>query len=280
MTRSTASAIGQPLHQRQQLSDPLPVKKQTARDQHRMWNRCVASRTNVDLPAPAFHMHLPHPNHLGRIEDRRQRLLRYPANWRPVQHVALAARIHIAVVLHVHRTAPQVVTRMLPIGRRVAALGLHQVRLVVLHTHLIDSGHGLPEPRELVRFVPVPLHPNHLNDNLYLGAALALHPAEVDEVVAHALELCALPVVFERFLGRSVKAQRDVGKRAVKDLRGRLGVEQRSIRRQQRRDVVLAAKIDAVVNLRIEKRCLRSLPAAADFSKASQPFIIHDHAKT
>ncbi len=89
-----------------------------------------------------------------------------------------------------------------------------QVGFVLFHADLIDAGDGAPELAEGVDFVRVARHADHLHDDLEVGAALMLHLAEADEIVADTFELCAFAVVLEGFLGCSIEAKRDVLKRA------------------------------------------------------------------
>ena len=70
-----------------------------------------------------------------------------------IQHVALAARIDVAVVLDVHRSAPQVVAWMLPILCTVARIGAHQVRFICFDANLVDTRRVSPEPDEIIHFV-------------------------------------------------------------------------------------------------------------------------------
>ena len=102
------------------------------------------------------------------VPDLRQRLLAEVAQRRAVQHVALAAGIHVAVLLDVHRPAPEVVAGVLPVLRGVAGLGPHQVGLVFLDAHLVDARHGAPEAQEIVHLAGVALHLHHLHHHLQL----------------------------------------------------------------------------------------------------------------
>ena len=146
-----------------------------------------------------------------------------------VKHVALAARIYVAVVLHVHRPAPKIVAGMRPILGRMPAIRTHQVRFIGFDANLIDTWRIRPEPHEVVHFVPVLLHPHHLNDDLHLALALVLHAGKAQEVVADAFEAGALAVVLEGFFGRTVEAERDVFQRRRKQLLGAGFIEQRAV---------------------------------------------------
>ena len=135
-----------------------------------------------------------------------------------VEHVTLAARIDVAVVLDVHGTAPQVVARVFPIACGVAGIGAHQVGFVGFDANLIYTGDVAPEADEIVDFIPVAFHADHLRDYLHFDAALLLHAGEADEVVAYFFKARAFAVVLERLLGAAVEAEGNVFQRRAEDL--------------------------------------------------------------
>jgi hypothetical protein len=195
-----------------------------------------------------------HPLHLFAVPD----LLERPRPDRPhrlaVQHVALAARIHVTGMLHIHRPAPQVVAGMAPLLRLVSGAGAHEVGLIFLDPHLVDARNGAPKTPEILHLAGVALHPDHLDHHLRPCLALLLHPRETDEIVTHFLEPRALAIELEALLGRAVEAERDVLERGGKEPPGHLLVEKGPVGREQRRDLVPLAIFDAVEDLRIHER--------------------------
>src|SRR5579871_6414912 len=149
----------------------------------------AAPRADADLPGAPAYMQGAHALHFGAVPDRLQRLLAQIAQRRTIQHVALATRIHVAVLLHVHRSAPEVMARMLPLFGGVTGVGTHQVGLVGLDAHLVDARQMPPKADEIVHLGRIALHAYHLHHYLQLRAPLLLQTGEADEVIAHFFEL-------------------------------------------------------------------------------------------
>ena len=91
-------------------------------------------------------------------------------------------------------------------------------------------GASAPEPHEVIDFVPIPLHPHHLNDNLHFALALLLHAGKAEKVVSDALEAGALAIVLERLFRRAVEAERDVLQRRRKQFLSAGFVEKSTVR--------------------------------------------------
>ncbi len=119
--------------------------------------------------------------------------------------------------------------RMLPLLGFVPGVGPHQVGLIFLDAHLVDTRHGAPKAHEVVDFAGVALHPDHLHHSLHRRAALFLQPREADKVVAHALEARALAIKLEALFGRAVEAQRDVLERCRQEALGHALVEKGAV---------------------------------------------------
>ena len=229
------------------------MKEQAAGDQQRMGNRRAAAGADVDLAGAALAVEPAHALHLRGVEDSRQLLPADVADRLAVEHVALAAGVDIAVVLDVHRPAPEIVAGVAPVGGGVAGLGPHQVGFVGLHAHLVNARHGGPEAEEVIDLVPVLLHADHLDNYLDPGAGFVLAAAEVEEVVADTLEAGALAVELEALFGGAVEAQGDVFERARQDALGGCGVEQGAVGGEQGVDAVAVAVFDAVVDPGVEE---------------------------
>ena len=98
--------IGHSLHQRQQGSHDFSVKDEAPRDEHGMRNRRTTTTTNPDFIRTPANVQPPHALHFFRVEDILQFGFTNVADRFAVEHVALAAGVDVAVVLHVHRAAP------------------------------------------------------------------------------------------------------------------------------------------------------------------------------
>src|ERR1035437_9299924 len=218
-----------------------------------MRNGGAAARTDIDFTGPAGRVEAAHLLHRPGIPDVRQRPLADFAHGGAIQHVALAARVHISVLLDVHRPTPQVVARVLPIAGCVAGIGTHQVGFILLDTDLVYARHGLPEPDEVIHLRPIALHHHHLHHYLEPRAPLVFHAREADEIIAHLLELRALAVELEGLLPGAIEAQRDLFQRRIEDPAGAALVEKRAVGREQRRDAVTVAPLDALEDVRVHE---------------------------
>src|SRR5450759_2114997 len=102
-----------------------------------MRNGGAAARADVHLAAASRRMQAPHlPDGRG-VPDLGERLLPDGAQRLAVQHVALAAGVHVAVLFYVNRPAPQVMARVLPYASGMAGIGAHQVGLILLDACLV-----------------------------------------------------------------------------------------------------------------------------------------------
>src|SRR5713101_10107916 len=144
-------------------------------------------------------MELAHALHLARIPDGLERLFTDVSYRLAIQHVALAARIDVARLFHVHRPAPEVVARVFPFARGVSRVRPHQVGLVFFDAYLIDAGNLRPEAHEVFDLARVALHTHHLDYHLHLCATLVFHSRETHEVVAHFFETRTFAVIFKAF---------------------------------------------------------------------------------
>jgi hypothetical protein len=142
---------------------------------------------------------------------------------------------------------------MFPVPRCVPRVGLQYVGLVFLNADLVHARNRAPEAHEVVHLAGVALHPDHLDHHLHLRAALVFHAGEANEIVAYLLEIRALAVVFERFLGRAIEAQRDVFERRREQPCARLFVEECAVGREQSRNAVALAVFDPVENLAVHE---------------------------
>ena len=143
---------------------------------------------------------------------------------------------------------------MFPVLRRVPALGLQQVGFVFLDAHLVHARNRAPEAHEIVHLARVALHAHHLHHHLNLGPAFVLHAREPHEIVAHFLEIGAFAVVLVGVFGRAVETQRDVLQRRIQQPRAGLLIEESSVGRQQRRNIMVLAVLDAIENLAVHER--------------------------
>src|SRR5579862_9188847 len=162
-----------------------------------MRNRGAAARAYTDLAAAAGSVQRAHALHLPRIPDLLQRLRAYVAHGRAIQHVALAARVHVAVLFHIHGAAPEIVARVLPFVGGMARVRAHQVGLVFLDAYLVHARSRVPERQEVVYLPRVAFHLDHLHHHLQFGPALVLQAGEAHEIVAYFFELRALAVELE-----------------------------------------------------------------------------------
>ena len=85
--------------------------------------------------------------------------------------------------------------------RRRLALGLHQIGFVFLDANLVDAFDGGPEAAEVVDFVGVAGHADHLHDDSAFSIFAGASYGETDEIVAHFFEAGAFAVMLEGFLG-------------------------------------------------------------------------------
>ena len=83
-----------------------PVQQQAAGDQHRVRDGGAAAGADIDLAGAAFGVQPAHAPHLGRVPDFFDPLMLQVSERRAVEHVALAAGVHISILLHVDRSAP------------------------------------------------------------------------------------------------------------------------------------------------------------------------------
>src|SRR5215471_18554396 len=98
-----------------------------------MRNCGAAARAHIYFAAAAGSMQ---PTHLldgGRIPDCLQRRAGEIAERSAIQHIALAAGIDIAVLLHVHGAAPEIMARMLPLLGGMACVWTNEVGLILLN---------------------------------------------------------------------------------------------------------------------------------------------------
>src|SRR5262249_35681424 len=128
-----------------------------------MGNRGAAACADIHFAATPFGMEPPHLLHCGPIPYLDQRLTADRAQRLAIEHVALAARVDIAILLDVRCAAPEIVAGMLPLVAGVAGIGAHQIGFVGLDAELINAGGRAPEAHELVRppGAALPLPPPH-----------------------------------------------------------------------------------------------------------------------
>src|SRR5258707_8658793 len=107
-----------------------------------MRNRSAAARADIDLAAATRDMQRTHALHLRRVPDLEERLLADMSHRLAVQHVALATGVHVAVLLHIHGPAPQVVAGRLSFVRRMGPIPTHQGGLVFLYSQLVPAWHS------------------------------------------------------------------------------------------------------------------------------------------
>ena len=100
------------------------------------------------------------------------------ARGRAARIVALAARIDITVVFHVHRAPPQIVIRVFPLLGRVRGIGPHRIGFASVDAHVVHTGDGLPNAGECGGFVPVALHANHLDGHFIFEGPPCLRQAK------------------------------------------------------------------------------------------------------
>ena len=143
------AAVDQTLDHRHRAPHPLAMQQQTAGHQQRdAESPCSSARTCRSRRRGPAHAAGAARCISSELKISCKRLLAQIADRSAIQHVALAARIHAAVVLHVHRAAPQIVARPRRLRRSRCAFRLHQVGLVFLDAHLVDARHRAPESRK------------------------------------------------------------------------------------------------------------------------------------
>src|SRR5579864_4027197 len=111
--------VNQAFDQRQHAPHGSAVQNQATEDQQGMWNGGGAAGAYIDIayaPGDVGAAHV--ADRLG-VPDLLERLFADIADWPSIQHVALATRINVAVVLDVKRAAPEIVARVLPVLRGV-----------------------------------------------------------------------------------------------------------------------------------------------------------------
>ena len=91
------------------------------------WGMVVQQREQISISAGApFHVEAAHSLHFRQSPRSRSAIARRSGRGaRAIEHVALAARVDIAVVFNVCRTAPEIVAWMLPVTRGMAGVGPH-----------------------------------------------------------------------------------------------------------------------------------------------------------
>src|SRR5258708_29602227 len=123
-----------------------------------MRDRGAAARADIDLAGASGYVQAPHALHLVAIPDLVERRIPDAAERLAVQHVALAARIHVAVMLDVHRPAPQVVAGVLPFLCLVPRLRPPQIGFPRLCPYLATTTAGLSQPVVLLPHAPAAPH--------------------------------------------------------------------------------------------------------------------------
>ena len=140
------------------------------------------------------------------------------------------------------------------IRRRPRGFRLQNVGFILFNTDLIDARHGAPETFELVHFVRIILHADHLHDDLDVDFPFMFQAREIDKIGSYALKFGAFSIHLKGFPGGAVETESDVRERRREQLFGRRFIEENAVGGQQRRDSVVLTILDSIKNFRVEQR--------------------------